>query len=85
MRASVTSGRSLTVTRSGCSITVSAGPKPSPTGRVAISVSDAPGRDANGAVSVTMLGRPDPPTSVAAQADRDAGGRARVELVGSRL
>ena len=74
----VTSGRSLTVTRSGCSITVSAGPKPSPTGRIALSVSDAPGRDANGAVSVTMLGRPDPPTSVAAQADRDAGGRARV-------
>ncbi|WP_353951837.1 fibronectin type III domain-containing protein [Knoellia sp. S7-12] len=76
--ASVTSGQGLTVTRDGCSITVSAGPKPSPIGRVAISVSDAPGRTANGAVSVTMLGRPDPPTSVAAQADRDAGGRARV-------
>lgn len=76
--ASVTSGHSLTVTRSGCSITVSAGPKPSPTGRVSISVSDAPGRTANGAVSVTMLGRPGAPTSVAAQADRDAGGRARV-------
>ncbi|MFC7485549.1 fibronectin type III domain-containing protein [Knoellia pratensis] len=76
--ASVTSGRSLTVSRSGCSITVSAGPKPSPTGRIALSVSDAPGRVASGAVSVTMLGRPDPPTTVAAQADRDAGGRARV-------
>ncbi|WP_353951838.1 fibronectin type III domain-containing protein [Knoellia sp. S7-12] len=76
--ASVTSGQGLTVTRDGCSITVYAGAKPSPIGRVAISVSDAPGRTANGAVSVTMLGRPDPPTSVAAQADRDAGGRARV-------
>ncbi|MFW5473264.1 Ig-like domain-containing protein [Knoellia sp. CPCC 206450] len=76
--ASVTSGSGLSVTRSGCTITVSAGPRPSPTGRVSISVSDAPGRTATGAVSVTMLGRPDPPTSVAAQADRDAGGRARV-------
>ncbi|MDT0212619.1 Ig-like domain-containing protein [Rothia sp. ARF10] len=79
--ATVTSGSGLSVTRSGCTITVSAGPRPSPTGRVSISVSDAPdvpGRTASGAVSVTMLGRPDPPTSVAAQADRDAGGRARV-------
>ncbi|WP_404386208.1 Ig-like domain-containing protein [Knoellia locipacati] len=76
--ATVTSGTGLTVSRSGCTITVAAGPRPSPTGRISISVSDAPGRSANGAVSVTMLGRPDPPTAVAAQADRDAGGRARV-------
>ena len=76
--ATVTSGQGLTVTRNGCSITVTAGAKPSPTGRVAISVSDAPGRQADGAVNVTMLGRPGAPTAVAAQADRDAGGRARV-------
>ncbi|MFC7490603.1 MULTISPECIES: Ig-like domain-containing protein [unclassified Knoellia] len=76
--ASVTSGQGLTVTRSGCTLTVSAGPKPSPSGRIIISVSDAPGRTANGAVNVTMLGRPGAPTAVAAQADRDAGGRARV-------
>ena len=76
--ASVTSGTSLTVTRSGCSITVAAGARPSPTGRVTVSVSDAPNRTAIGAVSVTMLGRPDAPTAVSAQADRDAGGRARV-------
>ena len=76
--ASVMSGQSLTVTRNGCTITVAAGPKPSPTGRISISVSDAPGRIATGAVNVTMLGRPDAPTAVAAQADRDAGGRARV-------
>ncbi|WP_082569705.1 fibronectin type III domain-containing protein [Knoellia sp. Soil729] len=76
--ASVTSGTSLTVTRSGCTVTVAAGEKPSPTGRISISVSDAPGRVATGAVNVTMLGRPGAPTAVAAQADRDAGGRARV-------
>jgi hypothetical protein len=76
--ASVTSGTSLTVTRNGCTITVAAGDRPSPTGRISLSVSDAPGRVATGAVSVTMLGRPDAPTAVAAQADRDAGGRARV-------
>ncbi|CAN7258691.1 Ig-like domain-containing protein [Knoellia sp. LjRoot47] len=76
--ASVTSGTSLSVTSNGCSITVAAGPRPSSTGRISITVSDAPGRTATGAVSVTMLGRPDPPTAVSAQADRDAGGRARV-------
>ncbi|MFW5470351.1 Ig-like domain-containing protein [Knoellia sp. CPCC 206435] len=76
--ATVTSGDGLTVTRDGCLLTVTAGDRPSPTGRVSIAVSDGPNRSANGAVAVTMLGRPDPPTAVAAQADRDAGGRARV-------
>ncbi|KGN31178.1 fibronectin-binding protein [Knoellia sinensis KCTC 19936] len=76
--ASVTAGQGLSVTRSGCTITVAAGAKPSPTGRISLSVSDGPGRSAIGAVDVTMLGRPGAPTSVAAQADRDAGGRARV-------
>ncbi|KGN40727.1 Ig-like domain-containing protein [Knoellia aerolata] len=76
--ATVTSGEGLTVTRDGCLLTVSAGERPSPTGRVSITVSDGPNRSANGAVAVTMLGRPGAPTAVAAQADRAAGGRARV-------
>ena len=76
--ANVTSGEGLSVSRDGCVLTVSAGERPSPTGRVSIAVSDGPNRSANGAVAVTMLGRPGAPTAVAAQADRDAGGRARV-------
>lgn len=74
----VLSGNGLSATQSGCVLTVSAGAEPSPTGRITVTVSDGPNRSATGAVSVTMLGRPGAPTAVAAQADRDAGGRARV-------
>ncbi|PRY58766.1 fibronectin type III domain protein [Knoellia remsis] len=76
--AAVTSGQGLQVSRSGCVLTVTAGAKPGPSGRISVNVSDGPNRQAVGAVAVTMLGRPGAPTAVAAQADRDAGGRARV-------
>ena len=76
--ASVEQGSGLTVTRSGCRLTLTVGTRPSPTASVAIEVSDGPGRSAAGRVSVTMLGNPSSPRQVRAVADRDAGGQARV-------
>ncbi len=76
--ATVESGTGLTVTRSGCELTLAVGPKPSPTASVGITVSDGPDRSATGRVSVTMLGTPSEPRQVRAVADRDAGGQARV-------
>jgi hypothetical protein len=76
--ASVEQGSGLTVTRSGCRLTLTVGTRPSPTASIAIEVSDGPGRSAAGRVSVTMLGNPSSPRQVRAVADRDAGGQARV-------
>ncbi len=76
--ATVESGEGLTAKASGCRLTLTVGPKPSPTASVGITVSDGPGRAAPGRVSVTMLGRPGVPRQVQAVADRDAGGQARV-------
>ncbi|PKW25599.1 Ig-like domain-containing protein [Phycicoccus duodecadis] len=71
-------GTGVTVSTSGCTLTVTVGTQPSPTASIALSVSDGPGRTAPGRVSVTMLGRPSVPRQVGAVADRDAGGQARV-------
>ena len=76
--ATVERGTGLTASRSGCTLTLTAGAKPSPTAFVALAVSDGPGRQAVGRVSVTLLGRPGQPRQVTAVADRDAGGQARV-------
>ncbi|WP_157622390.1 Ig-like domain-containing protein [Nostocoides sp. Soil756] len=76
--AAVESGTGLTTAVSGCRLTLTAGAKPSLTASVAITVSDGPDRAADGRVSVTLLGRPGAPRQVAAVADRDAGGQARV-------
>ena len=78
---SVTAGQNVTASHSGCLLTVTAGKAPSLTATVSLTVSDGPGRSASGAVEVTLLGRPGAPTGVTAQADRDAGGRARVGWV----
>jgi hypothetical protein len=80
LRAVVESGRGLTATQSGCSVTVAVGPAPSPTGSIGVDVTDKPGseRVARGRISVTMLGRPGTPGSVSAVPDRDAGGQALV-------
>ena len=76
--ARVEKGTGLTVSSSGCRLTLTAGTRPSQTASVALTVSDGPGRSAAGRVSVTMLGRPGQPRQVGAVADRDAGGQARV-------
>ncbi|WP_377642059.1 Ig-like domain-containing protein [Oryzobacter terrae] len=76
--ARVEKGTGLTTSTSGCRLTLTVGTKPSPTASVALTVSDGPGRSAAGRASVTMLGRPGQPRQVAAVADRDAGGQARV-------
>ncbi|PKW27936.1 Ig-like domain-containing protein [Phycicoccus duodecadis] len=76
--AAVESGTGLTTSVSGCRLTLTAGAEPSLTASVAITVSDGPNRAADGRVSVTLLGRPGAPRQVAAVADRDAGGQARV-------
>ncbi|HMM94890.1 Ig-like domain-containing protein [Phycicoccus sp.] len=78
VRATVESGTGLTTSFSGCELTLTAGAKPSRTASVALVVSDGPRREAQGRVSVTLLGRPGQPRQVAAVADRDAGGQARV-------
>ena len=74
----VESGSGLQATASGCRLTLTVGARPSATASVAVTVSDAPDRTAEGRVSVTMLGNPSEPRQVRAVADRDAGGQARV-------
>ncbi len=82
LRAVVESGRGLTVTQSGCSVTVAVGARPSPTGSVGVDVTDKNGSDrvARGRITVTMLGRPGSPGAVSAIPDRDAGGQAQVSF-----
>ena len=76
--ATPSSGSGLTATFSGCQLTVTAAPTARGTGTVDVSVSDKPGRNALGRGTVTILGPPDKPTGVAAEADRVSGGFARV-------
>ena len=76
--ATVESGTALTVSASGCTLTFTAGTQPSPTASVAVTVSDGPGRLADGRVSVTMLGKPTAPQGVSAAPDRIAGKQATV-------
>ncbi|HEY7718077.1 MAG TPA: fibronectin type III domain-containing protein [Pedococcus sp.] len=76
--ASVTSGKGLSVSRSGCDLTVKASSDASGRGTVDVAVSDGPGRAAPGRGTVEMLGKPGAPTSVGAVADRVNGGTARV-------
>ena len=79
--ASVTAGQNVTVSTSGCKVTVTAGKAPSLTATISVLATDGPGRTANGVIDVTLLGRPSAPTAVTAQPDREAGGRARVSWV----
>ncbi|GIL34755.1 Ig-like domain-containing protein [Phycicoccus sp. DTK01] len=76
--ATVESGSGITASSDGCSLTLTAGDRPSPTASIGLVVTDGPRRETSGRVTVTMLGRPDPPRQVQAVADRDAGGQARV-------
>ncbi|MBM6401277.1 Ig-like domain-containing protein [Phycicoccus sonneratiae] len=76
--ARVETGSGLSTSASGCTLTLTAGEKPSQTASVALTVSDGPNRETTGRVSVTLLGRPGQPRQVQAVADRDAGGQARV-------
>jgi hypothetical protein len=76
--AALESGSGIEVSRSGCTLTLRATSQPSPTATVSLLVSDGPGRQAAGRVTVTMRGRPTAPTAVSAIADRIAGGQARV-------
>ncbi len=77
----MTSGKGLSVSRSGCDLTVTATGEASGKGTVDVSVSDGPGRSAPGRGTVDMLGKPGAPTSVVAVADRVNGGTARVRWV----
>ena len=74
----IESGKGLTATSSGCTLTVSADDSSSGTGSVTVSVSDAPGRNAVGRGTISVLGRPLAPTGVSAVPDRVNGGTARV-------
>ena len=76
--ASVSAGSGLTVSRSGCDLTVSAGTEAQGQAVVNVSVADGPGREAAGRGTVQILGKPGAPTGVAAEADRVNGGSARV-------
>ena len=79
--AAVTSGKGLSVSRSGCDLTVTASGEASGRGTIDVVVSDGPGRAAPGRGTVEMLGKPGAPTSVVAVADRVTGGTARVRWV----
>ena len=79
--ATVTSGKGLSVSRSGCDLTVTASGEASGKGTVDVSVSDGPGRSAPGRGTIDMLGKPGAPTSVVAVADRVNGSTARVRWV----
>ena len=79
--ATVTTGKGLSVSRSGCNLTVTASGEASGRGTVDVAVSDGPGRSAPGRGTVDMLGKPGAPTSVVAVADRVNGGTARVRWV----
>ncbi|SDP53195.1 Fibronectin type III domain-containing protein [Pedococcus dokdonensis] len=76
--ASAAPGSGLTVTRSGCDLTLTASASARGRTTVDVSVADGPGRNASGRGTVEILGKPDAPTAVAAEADRVSGGFARV-------
>ncbi|WP_353951836.1 fibronectin type III domain-containing protein [Knoellia sp. S7-12] len=79
--AALESGTGIEVSRSGCTLTLRATKQPSPNATISLLVSDGPGRQAAGRVTVTMRGKPIAPTGVSAVADRIAGGQARVSWV----
>jgi hypothetical protein len=80
--AAPSSGSGLTTSFSGCTLTVRAAAEARGNATVTVSVTDGPpGRNATGRGTVTILGIPDPPTGVAAEADRVSGGFARVRWV----
>jgi fibronectin type 3 domain-containing protein len=76
--ASAPAASGLTVARSGCDLTVTAAATARGRAFVEVAVSDGPGRTAAGRGTVEILGKPDAPTGVAAEADRVSGGFARV-------
>lgn len=77
--AQVVSGEGLEATHSGCEVTLTATTQPSPNALVNIAVTDGPDREAAvGRITVTLLGRPSPPTAVSAMPDRELGGTAIV-------
>lgn len=76
--AAVPSGSGLQVARSGCDLTLTADASARGRTVVDVSVADGPGRNASGRGTVEILGKPDAPTGVAAEADRVSGGFARV-------
>ena len=76
--ASAPASSGLTVTFSGCTLTVSASSTAHGTVPVSVVASDGPGRTAAGRGTVELLGKPGKPTGVSAEADRASGGFARV-------
>lgn len=76
--AAVPGGSGLLVSRSGCDLTLTAAASARGRTTVDVSVADGPGRNAAGRGTVEILGKPDAPTGVAAEADRVSGGFARV-------
>lgn len=76
--ATVPAGSGLTVSYSGCDLTVTAAATARGQASVNVSVADGPGRFAAGRGTIEILGKPDAPTGVAAEADRVSGGFARV-------
>ncbi|WP_460460180.1 fibronectin type III domain-containing protein, partial [Angustibacter peucedani] len=71
-------GNGISGSGSGCKLTVRAGDRASGAQQLLVTVSDAPGREAVGRVSVSVRGKPLAPQSVSAVADRVQGGSARV-------
>ncbi|WP_404389960.1 Ig-like domain-containing protein [Humibacillus xanthopallidus] len=79
--ATVASGVGVSVTQSGCQLTVAAAGNARGDARVSVSVTDAPGRSpALGEVSVTVRSKPDPIAAPSAVADRVLGSSARVDF-----
>ncbi|KQX61896.1 fibronectin type III domain-containing protein [Angustibacter sp. Root456] len=72
------SGNGVSATGSGCRLTVRAGDRASGAQQLLVTVSDAPGREATGRISVSVRGKPLAPQQVSAVADRVQGGSARV-------
>jgi hypothetical protein len=79
--ARITSGKQLTASTSGCTLTIHAGSESWGSGTVSVVVSDAPGRSAEGRGTISVLGKPLAPGGVRAVADRVNGGTARVSWV----
>ncbi len=78
--ASVTSGTGVSVSTSGCTVTVTASDTARNDARISVGVRDAPGRPpAVGEITVTVRSRPDATGAPTAVADRIKGGNARVD------
>ncbi|HET8594844.1 MAG TPA: fibronectin type III domain-containing protein, partial [Intrasporangium sp.] len=78
--AQVATGTGLSVSTSGCNVTVKASDQARNDGRIDVRVTDAPGRpSAIGQITVTVRSRPDATGAPVAVADRVQGGSARVD------